>query len=99
MRCIGVYFIEKSNQTLNNIGQQNINKSFNNLSKITPESFKNHAKMTKNDEKVCHVTPKRGSSTRGWNFGGPKYQNGAKMEAKMKPKSSKSFKKRHQKTL
>ena len=93
MQCIGVYFIKKSNQNLNNIGQQNINKSFNNLSKITPESFKNHAKMIQNDKKVSHVTPKRASSTRGSNFGAPKYQNGAKMEAKMRPKSSKNLKK------
>ena len=99
MRCIGVYFIEKSKQTLNNIGQQNINKSFKNLSKITPESFKNHANITKNNKKVTHVTPKRGSSTRGWNFGGPKYQNGAKMEAKMRSKSRKNLKKTSSKNV
>ena len=88
MRCIGVYFIQKSNQTLNNIGQQNINKSFKNLLTITPESFKNHAKMTENDKQEFHVTPKRASSTRGWTFVGPKYQNGAKIEANMRSKSS-----------
>ena len=86
MRCIGVYFIEQSNQTLNNIGQLNINRSFQNLSKITPESFKDHTKMTKNDEKVSHVTPKRASSTRGSYFGAPKYRNGAKMEAPAVPR-------------
>ena len=91
MRCIGVYFIEKSNQTLNNIGQQNINKSFKNLSKITPESFKNHAKMTNNYKKRIPFDPLEGKLDSGiefWSSKVPKWcDNGGPNETKIKQKS------------